>query len=75
MSMNWADVYGMPSDLSMTMQPTSVGGPNQGSVVNPAGSQAPAQNAGAASPTIAFSWIGVILLLIGLRLLYEMAER
>lgn len=75
MSMNWADVYGMPSDLSMTVQPTSVGGPNQGSVLNPAGSQAPAMNAGAAAPTIAFTFVGVILLLVGLRLLYEMAER
>jgi hypothetical protein len=75
MSMNWADVYGLPSDLAVAVQPTSVAGPNQGSVVNPAGTQAPSQNAGVAAPTIAFSWVGIILLLIGLRLLYEMAER
>ena len=75
MSMNWADVYGMPSDLSQTVQPTSVAGPNQGSVTNPSGSQAPALNAGVATPTIAFTFVGLILLLIGLRLLYEMAER
>lgn len=75
MSMNWADVYGMPSDLSVTLQPTSVGGPNQGSVTSPGGTQAPASNAGAATPTIAFSFIGIILLLIALRILYEMAAR
>lgn len=74
MSMNWADLYGLPSDLSVTVAPTSVSGPNQGSVVPPAGKVAPVVAAGGPSTTVAFSWIGLIILLIAWRLLVEMAK-
>lgn len=74
MSMNWADLYGMPSDLSVTVQPTSVAGPTQGSVAPPTGKIAPSLGAGGASATVAFSWIGLVLLLIAWRVIVSMAK-
>ena len=74
MSMNWADLYGMPSDLSSTVQPTSVIGPNQGSVVPPTGKTAPSAQAGGESSGVAFSWLGLVILLIAWRILAGMAK-
>ena len=74
MSMNWADLYGMPSDLSATVQPTSVIGPNQGSVVPPTGKSAPSAQAGGATTGVAFSWVGLVILLIVWRLISERAK-
>ena len=74
MSMNWADLYGMPSDLTATVQPTSVIGPNQGSVLPPTGKTAPAAQAGGASSGVAFSWIGLVILLIIWRFIAEQAK-
>lgn len=74
MSMNWADLYGLPSDLSVSVAPTSVGGPTQGSVAPPTGKVPPTVAAGGATTTVAFSWIGLIILLIAWRLLSEMAK-
>ena len=74
MSMNWADLYGLPSDLSVSVQPTSVGGPSQGSVMPPSGKVPPTVAAGGASTTVAFSWIGLVILLIAWRLLISMAK-
>jgi hypothetical protein len=72
--MNWADLYGLPSDLSVSVQPTSVAGPNQGSVMPPTGKVPPTAASGGASTTVAFSWLGLVLLLIAWRLLSEMAK-
>ena len=74
MSMNYADLYGLPSDLSVTVQPTSVAGPNQGSVVPASGKTAPSAAAGGQTSGVAFSWLGLIILLIVLRVLYGMAK-
>ena len=74
MSMNWADVYGGPSQMSATLQPTSVVGPTQGSVVPATGKLPPSGVAGAATTGVAFTWVGLILLLIAWRVLAEMAR-
>jgi hypothetical protein len=74
MSMNYADLYGLPSDLSSTVAPTSVIGPTQGSVVPATGKTAPSAQAGGQTSGVAFSWIGLIILLIVLRILYGMAK-
>lgn len=74
MSMNWADLYGLPSDLSVNVAPTSVAGPNQCSVV-PAFGKTPGQTAsGGPSQTVAFSWIGLVLLLIAWRVIVAVAK-
>lgn len=72
MSMNMADLYGIGSDAWSTLQPTSVGGPAQGSVA-PASKSAPggsATNGG----IITISWLGMILALIAWRLIVEYAK-
>lgn len=74
MSMNWADLYGLPSDLSVTVSPTSVAGPNQGSVMPVAGKAPGAIASGGPSSTVAFSWLGLVLLLIAWRLITAMAK-
>jgi len=74
MSMNYADLYGLPSDLSVTVAPTSVLGPTQGSVVPVAGKMAPNAAAGGQTSGVAFSWLGLVILLIVLRVLYGMAK-
>lgn len=74
MSMNYADLYGIPSDLSISVMPTAVAGPNQGSVMPPTGKVPPTVAAGGASSTVAFSWLGLIILLVAWRLLSEMAS-
>lgn len=74
MSMNLTDLYGLPSDLSVVVQPTSVPGPTQGSVVPPGGKMPPTQMAGGSQPSMAFSWVGLAILLIAWRILYEMAK-
>ena len=74
MSMNWADLYGLPSDLSVSVQPTSVGGPTQGSVMPASGKIPPSIAAGGQSTTVAFSWLGLVILLIAWRLITSMAK-
>ena len=74
MSMNWADLYGLPSDLSVTVSPTSVAGPNQGSVMPATGKAPGAIASGGPSQTVAFSWLGLVLLLIAWRLITAMAK-
>jgi hypothetical protein len=74
MSMNWADLYGLPSDLSVTVSPTSVAGPNQGSVVPATGKAPGAVSSGGPSQTVAFSWLGLVLLLIAWRVIAGMAK-
>jgi len=69
MSLNRADIYGMMSDRSVTMQPTSVGGPTQGAVA-PSVNQAP-QGQISQGASASFTWIGFILALIVLRLLID----
>jgi len=74
MSMNWADLYGLPSDLSVSVQPTSVSGPTQGSVVPPTGKVPPQTAAGGQNSIVAMSWLGLVILLIAWRILSEMAK-
>ena len=69
MSLNRADIYGMLSDKSVSIQPTSVAGPDQGSVAPSVGSPASAMVGTPASA--AFTWVGFILALIILRLLID----
>lgn len=72
MSMNMADLYGIGSDAWSTLQPTSVGGPAQGSVA-PSAKSAPggsSTNGG----VITISWLGMILALIAWRLIVEYAK-
>jgi hypothetical protein len=64
----------MPSDLTSTVQPTSVIGPNQGSVVPPTGKTAPSAAAGGQTTSVAFSWLGLVILLIAWRILSGMAK-
>lgn len=73
MSLNRADIYGMLSDRTVMVQPTTVGGPDQGAV-------APTSNAGptgvVGSPaSAAFTWTGFILGLIILRLLIDLGGK
>jgi hypothetical protein len=68
-SLNRADIYGMMSDRTVQVSPTTVGGPDQGAV-------APNSNAGptgtVGSPTsAAFTWVGFLFGLIILRLLID----
>lgn len=74
MSMNWADLYGMPSDLTSTVQPTSVIGPTQGSVLPATGKTAPSAAAGGAASGVAFSWLGLVILLVIWRIIAERAK-
>ena len=74
MSMNWSDVYGLKSDVEQTLQPTSVGGPTQGSVAPPTRSPATG-NVGAPTASTAFSFLTIVLILIIFRVLYEMGAR
>lgn len=60
--------------MSVTVAPTSVSGPSQGSVMPAIGKTAPTAAAGGQSTTVAFSWLGLVLLLIILRLLQEWAR-
>lgn len=69
MSLNRADIYGMMSSRSVTVQPTSIGGPDQGAVA-PSSSSGPASQVGGGT-SAAFSWMGFVLALIVLRLLIE----
>jgi hypothetical protein len=71
MSLNAADIYGAMSHTGVALQPTSVGGPNQGSVA-PATEPAPSSSAGGSDPAVAFSWIGFVLLLIAWRVLIHL---
>jgi hypothetical protein len=69
MSLNRADIYGMMSDRTVVVAPTSVGGPDQGAVASTSAS-GPTGQVGSAS-SAAFSWVGFILALIILRLLID----
>lgn len=69
MSLNRADIYGMLSDKSVNIQPTSVGGPDQGAVAPSIGNPASAMVGTPSSA--AFTWVGFILALIILRLLID----
>jgi hypothetical protein len=71
MSLNLADIYGARSNSGVALQPTSVGGPNQGAVA-PATEPAPSSNGGGADPAVAFSWVGFVLLLIAWRVLIHL---
>ena len=68
MSLNRADIYGMMSDRTVAVAPTTVGGPNQGAVASTANA-APSGQVGGGSA--AFTWVGFILALIILRLLID----
>lgn len=75
MSMNLADLYGAMSSSASTLQPTSVGGPNQGAVA-PVGEKAPmASGGGTPGNAAAFSWFGLVLLLIVWRVLIQMGGK
>lgn len=69
MSLNRADIYGMMSSRNVTVQPTTVGGPDQGAVA-PSASSGPMSQTGGGN-SAAFSWIGFVLALIILRLLID----
>jgi hypothetical protein len=69
MSLNRADIYGMMSSRAVTVQPTGVGGPDQGAVA-PSTSSGPMSALGSGS-SASFSWIGFVLALIILRLLID----
>jgi hypothetical protein len=69
MSLNRADIYGMMSSRTVTVQPTAVGGPDQGSVA-PSASSGPMSAIGTGG-SAAFSWVGFVLALIILRLLID----
>lgn len=71
MSMNLADLYGSSSSTSTALQPTSVGGPDQGSVA-PMGGVPPSTTSGTSDPRVAFSWLGFILLLVVWRVLIHL---
>lgn len=74
MSMNLADLYGAISSTTSTLQPTSVGGPNQGAVATMSETP-PMQSGGAMGNAAAFSWIGLVVLLIVWRVLIEMGAK
>jgi hypothetical protein len=69
MSLNRADIYGMLSDRTVMVAPTTVGGPNQGAV-SPTTNSGPTGTVGSAG-SAAFTWIGFLLALIILRLLID----
>lgn len=69
MSLNRADIYGMLSDRTVQVQPTTVGGPNQGAV-SPSTNAGPTGTVGSPA-SAAFTWTGFILALIILRLLID----
>jgi hypothetical protein len=68
MSLNRADIYGMLSSRSVTVAPTTVGGPDQGAVA-PTSGVGPTSTVGGGSA--AFTWVGFLLALIILRLLID----
>lgn len=74
MSMNLADLYGAVSSTTSTLQPTSVGGPNQGAVATMSETP-PSGQTGAQGNAAAFSWVGLVLLLLAWRILIEMGAR
>lgn len=74
MSMNLADLYGSMSSQATTLQPTSVGGPNQGSVATTS-ERAPMSGSQATGNGAAFSWIGLVLLLLIWRILIQMSGK
>lgn len=69
MSLNRADIYGMLSDRTVQVNPTTVGGPDQGAVA-PTTGRGPTGTVGSAG-SASFTWIGFILALIILRLLID----
>lgn len=74
MSMNLADLYGAMSSNASTLQPTSVGGPNQGAVATTA--ERPPISAGTgAGSAAAISWLGLVLLLVIWRVLIQMGGK
>jgi len=74
MSMNLADLYGAMSSNASTLQPTSVGGPNQGSVA-PSTERPPISAGAAAGSAAAISWLGLVLLLVIWRVLIQMGGK
>ncbi len=72
MSVNMADLYGLSSDAWQTAQPTSVGGPTQGSVAPP--TRSPGGTAATNGAAVTFTWVGLILILIAWRLLISLAR-
>ena len=74
MSVNLADLYGAMSSTTSTLQPTSVGGPNQGAVATMSETP-PMASGGSMGNAAAFSWIGLVILLIVWRVLIEMGAK
>ncbi len=74
MWMNLADLYGSVSSNAATLQPTSVGGPNQGAVATSA-ERPPMSTSGANGNAAAFSWLGLVLLLLIWRVLIHMGAK
>lgn len=75
MSMNLADLYGAMSSNSATLQPTSVGGPNQGAVA-PVSEHAPMSSGGSSAGNgAAFSLLGLALALLIWRILIQMGGK
>lgn len=69
MSLNRADIYGMLSNRTVQVAPTTVGGPDQGAVA-PTTNAGPTGQVGGPS-TAAFTWVGFLFALIILRLLID----
>lgn len=64
-TVNYADLYGMPSGQSQVAAPESVSGPNQGAVAPPSASVGTSGPAGSGA---AFTWLAFAILLILLRI-------
>ncbi len=75
MSMNLADIYGAMSSNATTLQPTSVGGPNQGAVATTAERAPMSATSGTNGNAAAFSWLGLVLLLLIWRILIHMGAK
>lgn len=73
MSLNRADIYGMISSRQVTVNPTSVGGPDQGAVAPTVGS--PPTGSVGGGQSAAFTWVGFLLALIILRLLIDLGGK
>lgn len=71
-TMNWSDVYGEPSSPVQMAAPISAGGPGQ-SFVSPAFSGPGTGVSGGPAPT--FSWLGMVLALVALRVAIELSDR
>lgn len=69
-SLNSADLYGSPAWSSVMPDPIGSIGPNQGAVTASGDGNLTDSGNGAA-----FSWVGFVLLLVGLRVAIELSDR